>query len=130
MGEASLTSLSDRKAIHDIGVRGNHTQHHNEQSIISGMIVLGENKNILNKRWINSVAQHKTSSAKNKYVKKCGDMRGEFDRSLKRVLCKIKGTQRRNSMRVLRRMFCVQIPNQITYTSAHRTTDIGPTMHT
>ena len=90
---------------------------------MSGMIVLGENKNILNKKWINSVAPHSTKRGRDKYVNKCGAIRIEFDMGLKKVLCAEQGTLHRNSM--MYKIFCVQcqIPNQIPNTNhQHKST--------
>ena len=97
-GDALLSSFSAKKAVHDIGVRGSKIQHYNKQAIMSGMIVLGENNNILNRKWLNSVAPHTTKRGTDKYVNKCVGIRAEFDMGLKKVLCVEQGTLRRNSM--------------------------------
>ena len=51
-GDALLSLSSSKKAVHDIGVRGNALKHHNKQAIISSHVVLDENYNCINRGWI------------------------------------------------------------------------------
>ena len=39
-----LASFSSKEAVQDMSVRGNKTQQHNKQAIMSGMVVLRENE--------------------------------------------------------------------------------------
>ena len=97
-GDALLSLSASKQAVHTIGVRGTATQHHNKQAIVSSQIVLDENTNIMNKKWIQELLPHKSKRGKDKYLSLCHGIRKEFDIFDTGVLCIVKDIQRRNSL--------------------------------
>ena len=88
---------SAKQAVHNIGVRGDATKHQNKQAIMSSMMVLDDNEELVNKQLLDQVAPHKCPKSKKKYVKKALDIRRDFDNGRSEVLCEVKGVQRRNN---------------------------------
>lgn len=96
-GDSIISQASAKQAVHNIGVRGGAIKHHNKQAIISSQVVLDENNNCLNKRWIKDMCPHKSDKGTAAYSNKCINIRKEFDAGSTDILCEVKDKQRRNS---------------------------------
>ena len=96
-GDSVKAIASAKEAVHNIGVRGDATKHQNKQAIMSSMMVLDNNGQLINKQLLNEVAPHKCPKSKKKYIKKAIAIRRDFDSGRSELLCEVKELQRRNS---------------------------------
>ena len=98
-GDGLLSLSATKQAVHDIGTRGQKIKQQNKQAIASFMVVLGENNNILNKKWIGNIAPHSSKRGRDWFVKKAVNIRRCFNMGVTDILCEDKDPQRRNSMK-------------------------------
>ena len=97
-GDSILSLAAAKDGVHKIGVRGNQIQRQNKEAIVSSMVVLDIDNNIMNKQWLKNMAPHKSDRGKREFVKKCVNIRKEFNKGNIDILCENKGKQHRESM--------------------------------
>ena len=96
-GDAICTLSSTKKAVHDIGVRGDKIKQYNKQAIMSSLVVFDENNAVKNMDFLMEVAPHKSKKGASVYIDKVVNIRREFDRGSISVLCDVQDKNHRDS---------------------------------
>ena len=92
-GAVLVSSASAKQAVHDIGTRGNKLKQQNKQVVANSTVVLDNDDNIVNKKWIKSIAPHSSKPGTDVFVDKTIFMREEFNMGLRNILCDDKSIQ-------------------------------------
>ena len=86
-GDAILSVDSAEKRMKQIGTRGTKLQQQNKQSLVSGLMVLDTNNNIMNKKLLDKIVPHKSRQGGNDFTSKCKEIRISFDNNNSKTLC-------------------------------------------
>lgn len=85
-GDAIMTLSSAQSTLHKLGIRGQAIQQHNKQAILSSLIVKDNNNDIKNMKLLRNLAPHKSINGKKEFIRKCKQIRDEFDCNFSNVL--------------------------------------------
>ena len=78
-GQMIASQISQKECMHTMGVRGHKLIRQNKEAIIGSALVLDQNHNIMNKKWIREMLPHRNESAAREALTKIHGLRQEFD---------------------------------------------------
>ncbi len=86
-GDAIISMPSMKSCFNQMGIRGNKLQQQGKQTMCSSVMVLDGNNNIVNKKMIKDIIPQKSNPCKNAFVKKCKQIRTDFNANNTNILC-------------------------------------------